>query len=303
MSCLRLAGLSEGEVSFLAWASPAQRWLANITISSREMARRCVMWRDLEEEGGSAGEVGVLNIDMPGRRKGKMPDIVLPWRVGDMERDWEGQLVASASRRLHEMMPTLHVAHTCLPTAQAPPAQLLCSSRGCVRRQQEALQDIWMRRLLLGGFRAGHSPLVWHDSLRQVPPLNMPIKCLTKSKYSIVLKRALLTYLAHCSCVSTVPASLQTHGSPWPNSFSMMQGLYSRLGSNSIQKPDMSKLVSDAGKLRLLDTLLPKLKAGGHKVCCLFSHIPTHTKPEGQGVNFFCSHMGLGLPHEKDRSI
>jgi len=28
----------------------------------------------------------------------------------------------------------------------------------------------------------------------------------------------------------------------------------------------MSKLVSDAGKLRLLDTLLPKLKAGGHKV-------------------------------------
>ena len=32
------------------------------------------------------------------------------------------------------------------------------------------------------------------------------------------------------------------------------------------QKPDMSKLVSDAGKLRLLDTLLPKLKAGGHKV-------------------------------------
>jgi len=29
----------------------------------------------------------------------------------------------------------------------------------------------------------------------------------------------------------------------------------------------MSKLVSDAGKLRLLDTLLPKLKAEGHKVC------------------------------------
>ena len=31
----------------------------------------------------------------------------------------------------------------------------------------------------------------------------------------------------------------------------------------------MSKLVSDAGKLRLLDTLLPKLKAEGHKVCAL----------------------------------
>jgi len=166
MSCVRLAGLSEGEVSFLAWASPAQRWLANITISSREMARRCVMWRDPEEEGGGAGERGVLNVEMPGQRKGKMPDIVLPWRVSDMEREWEGQMVASASRRLHEMTPTIHVAHLRLTTAQAPPVQLLCSSGECVRRQEEALEDVWIRRLLLGGFEAGHSPLIWHNSLR-----------------------------------------------------------------------------------------------------------------------------------------
>jgi hypothetical protein len=45
------------------------------------------------------------------------------------------------------------------------------------------------------------------------------------------------------------------------------KGFYSRLGSNCIRKPDMSKLVSDSGKLRVLDTLLPQLKAGGHKVC------------------------------------
>jgi hypothetical protein len=43
MSCLRLAGLSEGEVEFLAWASPAQRWLANLALASRELARRSGM--------------------------------------------------------------------------------------------------------------------------------------------------------------------------------------------------------------------------------------------------------------------
>ena len=43
MSCLRLAGLSEGEVEFLAWASPAQRWLATLALASRELARRSGM--------------------------------------------------------------------------------------------------------------------------------------------------------------------------------------------------------------------------------------------------------------------
>ena len=157
MSCLRVAGLSEDEVEFLAWASPAERWLAHFAITSRELARRSVLWQDLEE-----GQ----EFEMPGRRSSKVADIVLPWKSADMEREWEGQLVISASRRLHEMTPTLHVARAVLPRAQAPPAQLLCSSGTCLTRQSEAMGDVWLRHLLLGGFQAGESPLLWSNPLR-----------------------------------------------------------------------------------------------------------------------------------------
>lgn len=64
------------------------------------------------------------------------------------------------------------------------------------------MEDAWTRKLLLGGFEAGESPLLWHDAL---------------------------------GCVSVAPYSLQGYLAPWPFSQSMMQGIYSRLGSNSIQ--------------------------------------------------------------------
>ena len=119
LSCLRLAGLSEGEVEFLAWASPAQRWLANLALLSRQLARRSACWPHARAEAlaaeGGAGEAVAEDVQMPGRRRSKTPDIVLPWRTPDMEREWEGQLVVSASRRLHEMTPILHRAHVLTP--------------------------------------------------------------------------------------------------------------------------------------------------------------------------------------------
>ena len=59
----------------------------------------------------------------------------------------------------------------------------------------------------------------------------------------------------------------------------------------------MSKLVSDAGKLRLLDTLLPKLKAEGHKVCelvcvCVCVSVPCvclHPPPPSRMFVCMCS--------------
>ena len=119
-----------------------------------------------------------------------------------MEREWEGQLVVSASRRLHDLTPILHRAHVFSPMAQAPPVQLLCSSRECMRRQEEAMEDAWARKLLLGGFEGGESPLVWHNAL---------------------------------SCVLKTPVSLLCHAIPWPHWSSMMDPIYSRLGSNCIQ--------------------------------------------------------------------
>jgi hypothetical protein len=119
LSCLRLAGLSEGEVAFLSWASPAQRWLANLALLSRQLARRSACWPDARAEAvaaeGGAGTAVAEEVEMPGRRRSKAPDIVLPWRTPDMEREWEGQLVVSASRRLHEMTPILHRAHVLTP--------------------------------------------------------------------------------------------------------------------------------------------------------------------------------------------
>ena len=239
MSCVRLSGLSEGEAAFLAWASPAQRWLASLALLSREVARRAVaVYEDDECKGAGAagivGKAGRAEVGMPGWRSRKLPDIVLPWRAGDMEREWEGELVASASRRLHDMAPVLHVTRALTTTPQAAPARIECSRRVCMRRQAEALEDAWTRRLLLGGFASGDSPLSWQNAL---------------------------------SCAYLAPHSLQTIPAPWPAWPSLMQSLHARIGSNSIRKPDMSKLVSDSGKLRLLDSILPKLKAGRHKVC------------------------------------
>ena len=205
LSCLRLSGLSEAEVEFLAWASPAQRWLANLALLSRQLARRSACWPDARAEAAAAeGADGAAaaDVEMPGRRRGKVPDIVLPWRTPDMEREWEGQLVVSASRRLHDLTPILHRAHVFSPMAQAPPVQLLCSSRECMRRQEEAMEDAWARKLLLGGFEGGESPLVWHNAL---------------------------------SCVLKTPVSLLCHAIPWPHWSSMMDPIYSRLGSNCIQ--------------------------------------------------------------------
>ena len=239
LSCVRLSGLSEGEAAFLAWASPAQRWLASLALLSREVARRAVaVYEDDECKGAGAagivGKAGRAEVGMPGWRSRKLPDIVLPWRAGDMEREWEGELVASASRRLHDMAPVLHVTRALTTTPQAAPARIECSRRVCMRRQAEALEDAWTRRLLLGGFASGDSPLSWQNAL---------------------------------SCAYLAPHSLQTIPAPWPAWPSLMQSLHARIGSNSIRKPDMSKLVSDSGKLRLLDSILPKLKAGRHKVC------------------------------------
>jgi hypothetical protein len=70
--------------------------------------------------------VSAEDFEMPGRRSSKRPDIVLPWKAADVEREWEGQLVASASRRLHEITPILHVARTVLPSTQARTCSPLC---------------------------------------------------------------------------------------------------------------------------------------------------------------------------------
>jgi hypothetical protein len=75
---------------------------------------------------GGAGTAVAEEVEMPGRRRSKAPDIVLPWRTPDMEREWEGQLVVSASRRLHEMTPILHRAHVLTPRHSFSKVHIFC---------------------------------------------------------------------------------------------------------------------------------------------------------------------------------
>ena len=152
--------------------------LASLALSSQELARRSACWNDdagrnpkSGGEGGNSGDAAadiedsLRGLAMPGRRRGRVADIVLPWRTTDMEREWEGQLVVSTSRRLHEMAQTLRAARAYAPPAQASPVQLACSRREFGRRQEVAMGDLWARRLLLGGFEAGECPLVWGNEL------------------------------------------------------------------------------------------------------------------------------------------
>lgn len=45
-----------------------------------------------------------------------------------------------------------------------------------------------------------------------------------------------------------------------------MEKVFEVNGSSHIRIPDFAKLISDSGKLQLLDSMLTKLKAEGHKV-------------------------------------
>ena len=215
LSCLRLMGLSPGEVSDMIWASDPQRWLAFRSYLGRVRSLQISCMSDEDA------------LKLPQERTSCRPNILFRLKDEDVERNLEGDLVVSCTRRLHQLAPLIHVGNIFSPPVLSSPVQLHCVSAHCARHHMNILESSSVRDLLLGSVHPQREPDMSDPG--SFPPLSCTLSSFTPSQ----------PLLSHW---------LRRYGSCW------------------IRVPDLARLITDAGKLRILDELLPKLKAEGHKV-------------------------------------
>ena len=171
-------------------------------------------------------------IALPWERGSQRPTVLIRTRQEWLEQSWEGELVVSASRRLYNLRPQLKLCMGYTPRVSAAPAHVYCASAHHAAAHAVAMRDEWTRRLVLGGVSQGGLLLHELDALAAAVP----------------------------------PASLPGPAAEGPSSPSLLRSFFQAVGSSSVQVPDFARLVTDAGKLRILDSLLPRLKAEGHRV-------------------------------------
>jgi len=140
----------------------------------------------------------------------------------------KGLCFDSPEERLKQMLPTLKVCHLFIPKALASPVEVFVKCKTFLNQQKHMMFDPWVKKLFLGF--EGHE---WS----KVKDLELP-------------------------------SSFIHNNRPYEDIYGMSKPLLSCFGSSHLWVPDFGQLIADSGKLRILDSLLYKLKKDGHRVLC-----------------------------------
>ncbi|KAL6062519.1 putative DNA helicase ino80, variant 2 [Balamuthia mandrillaris] len=156
--------------------------------------------------------------------------------VGRLASDASSSSGPTEADKMDGLVNVLKHVYRFVPPAAAPPANLSCSDQRCFRQQHLMMHHPWAHAALTGNGR------LW--STTYAPKIPASFSRVNESYPS----------------TSLMPLALPMGG--------LMENLWARFGSSNIWVPDAERLVADSGKLQVLDQLLAKLKAEGHRVLC-----------------------------------
>eukprot|EP00897_Mesotaenium_endlicherianum_P002362 jgi/Mesen1/2153/ME000152S01239 len=238
----RLLNLSPAEVAFAAKASAVERWLFSLLYleaTAVHLALDGYRWHSGDGSAGRGeGEVredeDEDNTARAVRRmllvppRGESPALLRKLPV-DSEAQPYRALVQSASERMLDHISLLRSVRGVVPPVLAPQVNVCCSDRSFAFQRQEELHHPFLKRLLVGEARTseGAGP--------RVPPSNHPL-------------------IQECEEPAHAPAPL-------------LSAPHRVFGSSPpMQSFDFAKMLTDSGKLHMLDGLLKQLRAEGHRV-------------------------------------
>jgi hypothetical protein len=267
----RLIDRSPAEIAFESWlaqCSPTQQWLL-CHLSARSASLRFAQQRMQSNEAPLRSILNIFHTSAP----------VSLCRVLDSPHVWSDLVIDDPARRLLHMWGDIRPFRLYMPRAIASPPNLHMSSRRWIEKTQlllfppfdlSALSGIDVRpwRLRQGNnalTASGDSELFYHS----------PRLCLSLIPYFSNWPASYLCQLqlfqSWCPSPQRDTAFVSQHVLP-----GLLENTWRLLGGSSTafcQIPSQDRLLSDSGKLRMLDVLLTRLKVEGHRgmdFCDLF---------------------------------
>jgi DNA helicase INO80 len=254
---IRMLDLSAAETSFVARASILERCLFALVRSQEPPSMECYgelskvitveqQKKDIRGNGSSGGEHSNSYLELlddqdswDARSTCVRRMLMLPSRANSRALrakrlsglEWQPfeSLVVSHQDRLLSTVGLLRSVRKYMPAVRAPQISVICSDRGFVSQRIEELEDPRAKRFLVGFARTSES-----NGPAMPAPLSSP------TEESQVRARLLEPLLG-------IP--FRIFGSAPP-----------------LQSFDFAKMLTDSGKLQVLDILLKRLRAGNHRV-------------------------------------
>ncbi|CAI9099819.1 OLC1v1036698C1 [Oldenlandia corymbosa var. corymbosa] len=227
-----LADLSPEELSLLATGSFMEKLLFSIMRWDRQYLDQILNLLMETEDDGELNQIGREKVRVVSRMLLLPPksDATLLRRRATGPRDSPFEaLVMPHEERLLSNIKLLHSVYSYIPRARAPPIGIHCADRDFAYKMLEQLHHPWLKRLLVGFARTSD--------------LNGPGK--PNSPHPLI----------------------QEIDSELPVSQPALKLTYNIFGScPPVQPFDPAKMLTDSGKLQMLDILLKRLRAENHRV-------------------------------------
>ncbi|KAG6552261.1 hypothetical protein Mapa_006111 [Marchantia paleacea] len=231
----RLLNLSPSEVEFLAKASTQERWLYSILLDDSPLIGQILAQQEKSDIGDESLEADIEDpktravrrlLMIPGRSESSL---LREKRFTGRTSDPFEALIISYKERFLQSVGLLRSVRKLMPAVRAPQIDIVCSDRGFSFQRTEELQDPWMKRLLVGFGRTSD--------------FNGP--SLPRAPHHLVAEQAVKIKVQE----PLLSLPYRIFGSAPP-----------------VRSFDFAKMLTDSGKLHILDGLLKRLRAGDHRV-------------------------------------